>query len=195
MSELPTVDRKFIEENEKICLVQSSSKRKKGGPYTKAERQKRREEVYKLHILHGWPSVRISEATKINRHTIDNDVREIYRKMYGDGRFNEAYATVMLEKQIERLEAQRTRLLEYLDSTKELEQKLTVERMVFDIDTRLAHIMQNAYSTNDKVEELALSRLNEWAKEHNVEQRWISRWELMKTKPKQFDKIMRILRD
>ncbi len=75
----------------------------------------------------------------------------------------------MLEKQIDRLEAQRTRLLEYLDDTKELEQKLTIERLVFDIDRRLAHIMQNAYTTNDKVEEIALSRLNQWAKEHNVE--------------------------
>ncbi len=171
MSEpLNSISDEFVSENQKLA---QTIPKKRGGPYTKPERQKRRAEVYKLHILHGWPSTRIAEAMNVNRHTIDDDIKEIYRKMYGNGRFHEAYASIMLEKQIDRLEAQRTRLLEYLDNTKELEQKLTVERLIFDIDTRLAHIMQNAYSTNDKVEELALSRLNEWAKEHNVEQRWI----------------------
>src|SRR5574338_502577 len=53
---------------------------KKSGPYTKDEKIKRQNEVYKLHFEYGYSARRISEIMKINRNTINGDIRYWYAK-------------------------------------------------------------------------------------------------------------------
>ncbi len=60
------VSREFIEQNKKTHLKLVA---KKGGPYSKAERDRRRNEVYRLHFEYGYTARKISELMKVNRNT------------------------------------------------------------------------------------------------------------------------------
>lgn len=49
--------------------------RHKFAPFTRSQRRKRRAEVYKLHFEHGMPATRIAEMIKVDRNTINNDLK------------------------------------------------------------------------------------------------------------------------
>lgn len=68
----------FIEENKKINLVRP---RKKFAPYTKAERLKRRKEVYRLHFELGIPAIRIADMMNVDKNTVNNDIQLLYREL------------------------------------------------------------------------------------------------------------------
>jgi len=42
---------------------------KSGGPYSKDEREKRQNEVFRLHFEFGYSAVKIADLMKINRNT------------------------------------------------------------------------------------------------------------------------------
>lgn len=71
------VNQDFIEENKKMNLVRP---RKKFAPYTKIERTKRRNEVYRLHFEKGIPALRIAEIMHVDKNTINNDIQTLYRE-------------------------------------------------------------------------------------------------------------------
>src|SRR5579883_2877159 len=104
--ELPSVETEFIEENKKQVYRARS---KNGGPYSKLERDKRQEEVYKLHFEYGYSARKISELMKINRNTINGDIDYWYSKVYNktNNMYNPDIAIIL---NTQRLEMQRTRL-------------------------------------------------------------------------------------
>src|SRR3989442_7819844 len=104
------IPHEFIEENQK--LDQTRPIVKKGGPYTKKERQDRQNEVFRLHFEYGYSSRQIAEMMKINRHTIDEDINHLYSQLSKEWRSYDFDALLM--KQNKRLELQRTRLLKEL---------------------------------------------------------------------------------
>src|SRR2546422_11258808 len=96
------VSPEFIEENKTINLVKPS---KKFSPFTRAERAKRRKEVYRLHFEKGLPALRIAEMMQVDKNTIYDDIRLLYRELSkeNDGiEFSDFY-----NKQNTRLELQR----------------------------------------------------------------------------------------
>ena len=52
MSEILHINKEFIEENNKLGKT-TQLRKKRGGPYTKKERNKRKEKVLKLRFLYG----------------------------------------------------------------------------------------------------------------------------------------------
>ena len=80
-SELPKVSSEFLKDNQTRCKTNSKSRKKKGGPYSKTDRQTRREEVYRLHFEYGYSALKISELMKINRNTINGDIQYWYSKV------------------------------------------------------------------------------------------------------------------
>ena len=58
---------------------------KKGGPYTKNEKMKRQNEVYRLHFELGYSAVKISDMMKINRNTINSDINYWYSSLSKEG--------------------------------------------------------------------------------------------------------------
>lgn len=92
-----------------MALVQE----KKGGPYTKDARKKRRDEVYRLHFDYGYSAVEISRMMKINKNTITKDVSFLYSKLSDD--MNKESIDGWMDKQFARLESQRARLRKELD--------------------------------------------------------------------------------
>jgi hypothetical protein len=80
------INQEFIEENKKkLNLVKHGQNRKhKFAPFTRSQRRKRRMEVYKLHFEHGIPATRIAELMKVDRNTINNDLKILYREALND---------------------------------------------------------------------------------------------------------------
>ncbi len=72
MSELPQITSDFLDENKKLC--QSMPKSHKPGPYTKFEKETRRDEVYRLHFDYGYSARKIADLMKINQKTINADI-------------------------------------------------------------------------------------------------------------------------
>ena len=80
--------------------------RQKFSPYTKMQRKERRNEVYKLHFEHGMPATRIAELMKVDRNTINNDLKILYKKAIRNHDSDLTYDEV-IEKYLVRLENQR----------------------------------------------------------------------------------------
>ena len=55
--------------------------KKKGGPYTKEQKRRRQEEVYKLYFEYSYSARKILDIMKINRNTINLDITKCYESM------------------------------------------------------------------------------------------------------------------
>jgi hypothetical protein len=131
--ELPVVDSEFIEENKKI----NSKTHRNGGPYSRSERDKRRQEAYKLHFEYGYSARKISELMKINRNTINGDIDYWYSKIYKSTNIHNPDVVIVLN--VQRLEIQRTRLREQLDKAESFQERLALERLIYEIDCKILH--------------------------------------------------------
>lgn len=92
------IDEEFIEENKKMSnnLVRP---RHKFAPFTRAQRRKRRMEVYRLHFEHGVPATRIAEMTNVDRNTINNDLKILYYQALQDYNPGDMSLNDILQKQ------------------------------------------------------------------------------------------------
>jgi len=107
---------------------------KKGGPYTEQEQEIRRKQVYELHFEKGFSAVKIAEMLKVNRNTINKDIREWYAKVSEE---LPEYNVSLLLKQIHRLEMQQARLLEKLDECTDTKEKITIEKLLYGIYSKM----------------------------------------------------------
>jgi len=112
---------------------------KKGGPYSKHDRQKRQNEIFRLHFEKGYSGLKIAEFLKVNRNTVNEDIKNWYLELSKE--FGNENTKNWLLKQIFRFDSQRNRLIENLDHCKEIDEKLKVERLIFDIDIRLTNLV------------------------------------------------------
>ena len=69
--EMIAVSGKFIDNNKK------NQTKKRGGPYDRKTREKRRQEVYKLYIEQNYPKTVITKWKGVNKNTITSDIRHI----------------------------------------------------------------------------------------------------------------------
>lgn len=151
------INPEFIEENKKV-IMNSGRLKQKSRPRNKSEMAKRRKEVYRLHFENGLPAAAIADHMKVPKKIINNDILLLYRDLQNDSakiEFSDFY-----DKQILRIELQRTRLMSYLEKEQDLERKLVIERQLADIDFRLL-------SMAAKVEYSLVSFWNEVSKKYN----------------------------
>ena len=87
---------------------------KKGGRYTKKERNERRTKVFQLHFDYGYSARKISQMMNINRDTINRDISFWYSELGND--YDKNGIDQWLNKQLSRLESQRVGLTKELDS-------------------------------------------------------------------------------
>lgn len=192
MNEDPVdISPEFIEENKKTNLVKP---RQKFAPYTKAERRKRRAKVYQLHFEQGMPAIRIAEVMKMDRNTINNDIKLLYREAFherGDMNLND-----YLYKQFTRLETQRDRLLSYLEKTNnDVEKQLAIERLVADIDFKLMAAMVRTDLGYAKFWETVIKGINDAAETHKLDVRFTNVFELYKISNKSRRSLNAILEE
>lgn len=128
---------------------------KKGGPYSKDDKDKRREEVYRLRFEYGYSARKIAEMLDVNRNTINGDINYWYSQLSSHVT-NETIVSSGL-KQIYNMELQKTRLREQLDSTKEFSQKMAIEKLLLAIDSKLAqHISKMMSSAKDLIKPIEI---------------------------------------
>jgi len=122
--------------------------RKKGGPYPTKEQIERFLKVFDLHFEKGYPAFIIAEKLNVNRNTISKDIQTWYRVLAND--WKESDFDSWLQKQLNRFELQRCRLIKDLSGfSYNIKDKVAVERLIFDIDTR---IMQLVVRTKENYE-------------------------------------------
>ncbi|MCA2004042.1 MAG: DUF4349 domain-containing protein [Candidatus Nitrosotenuis sp.] len=182
--ELPQISTDFIEENyAKLC------QKKRGGPYTRKDKQTRRNEVYRLHFDYGYSARNISELMNINRNTINSDIDYWYSRIA-----NIAYQPEMTVFTIkERLENQRVRLRELLDSASTVSEKLAIEKMITDIDTKLANIHLRIVDAMWRVHENGINMLNEHLEDIKSNERFMLYYDRIKVSSKTHKKIEEII--
>ncbi len=191
ISELPQITSDFLDENEKLCQTAPNSK--KGGPYSKKERDSRREEVYRLHFEYGYTARKISELMKINRNTINGDIQYWYGTVVKN--WNGLGPEFLVIKNIERLELQRTRLVENLHRTKIQQEKIPIERLAFDVESKILQTQLKMNASNENAHKLATKWLNTWMKRNNLKDRYISYGDAMSVSGKTYEKIRHLLKD
>jgi hypothetical protein len=178
-----TVNQEFIEENKKINLNlvrHRQNSRLKFAPFTRSQRRKRRTEVYKLHFEHGIPATRIAEMMNVDRNTINNDLKILYREALADYTPEDMSLDDILQKQLVRLETQRDRLGIYLADAKDVNAKLSVERLIADIDFKLFAAIEKINHNTSRFWDEILKGVNKVAEVKKLDMRYTSLFELRK---------------
>jgi len=126
--------------------------------------------VYRLHFDYGYSARKIAEFLQVNRGTINRDIMYWHADIAKRWRHFDPMSQVML--QVERFRMQRTRLRKQLDNTESFKEKMTIEKFIFDIDTkicnfkiRLAEARRNVYG---EAEILANERFQKEKKDKRV---------------------------
>ncbi len=190
MSQLPEVNKSFIEVSSKLNLVKP---RKKFAPYTKADRVKRRNEVYRLHFELGLPAIRIAELMKVDKNTINNDINLLYKELGKE--VNSIPYEEYLAKYYTRLETERAYLMDCRAKCNSLEDKLAVERLIIDIDIRLLHTTRKSVAEEVRVCKQVTKQLNDYAKNKQWNKRFVTPFELIEVSDKARMRIDKILKE
>jgi hypothetical protein len=154
--------------------------RHKFAPFTKDERKKRRLEVYKLHFENGMPAMRIAQLMSVDRNTINNDLKFLYRQASKDYNLDDMSLDDILDKQLVRLETQRDRLGVYLNDSNEVNNKITIERLIADIDFRILTAVEKINHNTIRFWDDIIKGVNKVAENNNLNLQFTSLLELTK---------------
>lgn len=192
LSEIPQVSPEFIEES-KLCQTMPKSGKKRGGRYTRDEIEKRRGEVYRLHFEYGYSARKISELMKLNRNTINADVDYWYSQV--TKKQLDIDPTKHVAGCMERLELQRSHLREEVDKVKNLQERISIEHLIFDIDSKIIQTQFKLYDSASHIHSIAIKWFNNWMKKSKNETRYMTWFDLIKLSDKAHDKVNKILKE
>jgi len=138
-----------------IQVSQIPSEEKRGGPYTKQEQEQRRVRVYELYFEKGHSALKIAETLGVNRNTVNSDIKYWYTQIRAQIGGQNVGAIVL--KEIERLEIQRKRLLEQLEKQTDFASKVVLEKMIFEIDSKIAGFASKLAGQNISVDKYGIT--------------------------------------
>jgi dsDNA-binding SOS-regulon protein len=124
------------------------------------------------------PATRISELMKVDRNTINNDLKFLYRQALNDYNLDAMSLDDILEKQLVRLETQRDRLGIYLSDTKDVTNKVTIERLIADIDFRVLTATEKINHNTVQFYDEIIKAVNKIAENKKLDVRFTSLFEL-----------------
>jgi len=123
---------------------------KKGGRYTKKRQEERKLQVYQLHFEEDKSAVEIAEILNFNRNTINADIQFWYCQLVNQS--NGLNVRAKIVKQIQRIEIQRDRFLDYIEETETLGDKIKLEKLISDLDNRLTQFFSKViFSGKEKL--------------------------------------------
>jgi len=148
---------------------------KKGGPYSKDEREKRQKEVFRLHFEYGYSATKIADLMKINRNTINADIKYWYSNIKEELKQNSGE---FILRQIGRLEAQRTRIIENITENKI--DDIKYEKLLLDIDAKINNLLLRISSDTqvkpesfeiqeDEIKDIVLFLILKYSSDHSLE--------------------------
>jgi hypothetical protein len=114
---------------------------------------------------------------KVDRNTINNDLKILYKKAMRDHNSDMTYDDV-IEKQLLRLETQRDRLCLYLWDIKDINSKIAIERQIADIDFKVIGLMERMNQNIIQHSNAVIQHVNKIAKDENLKTRYTSLFEL-----------------
>lgn len=182
------ITQEFLEEEK---LDKTGQFSKKGGPYSKFDRKKRRDEVFKLHFEHGITSVKISQMMKVNRHTISKDIEFWQERLSEEWKKSDLGSWAM--KIIHRFEIQRTRLYRELESQNRVQDKIIYEKLISDIDSKIIQTMLKLGATEEIIVEISKNTINKILEEQHIPGHLYNMHELQKVSNQTKEEIKKLI--
>ncbi|MGQ0795139.1 MAG: hypothetical protein ACT4N5_03010 [Nitrosopumilaceae archaeon] len=148
-------------------------------------------EVYRLHFDYGYSARKIAELMKVNRHTIDGDLDYWYSRVTKHyNLFNPEHAVIF---KLERMETQRTRLRDMLDRTQDISEKITIERLIFDLESKMINTDMRLTESIHRVHTNYTNMVNDYLKKHGHQERFMTFADLVSLPNKSHEKIKSII--
>jgi hypothetical protein len=123
------------------------------------------------------PATRIAQLMKVDRNTINNDLNILYKKAIKDYNSDMTFDDI-IEKQLLRLETQRDRLLLDLCDAKDINSKITIERLIADIDFKVIGLMERLNQNLAQHWDTIVEHVNKIAEKENLKIRYTNLYEL-----------------
>ena len=136
--------------------------------------------------------MKIAEMMRVNRHTISRDIEFGYEEL--SEQWNGSIVSMIL-KQIHRLEIQRTRLLKQLENQNGFHERMMLERMIFEIDSKIAHMIAKVATTQENVIKLVIEMVDKIRNDSNKKSCWINNEAFYKVSRKTRTKIMELIKE
>lgn len=183
------VEKEFINEN-----IKSFNKKfhKKGGPYNKKDRDARRTEAYRLHFEYGYSAIKIAELMSVNRNTINGDIDYWYSKILNTNRLEPEFHILI---NLKRLETQRTRLREDLDKTATIQEKITLERLIYEMDSKILQIFFKLAQSEYRVHKIGTNWVNKALKKNKIDYRYLTFFDIISVSEKAEQRIRQIINE
>jgi len=190
-NDLPEMTEEFFTEN-KNHFQKINLQKKKGGPFSKHQRDKRRDEVYRLHFEYGYSARKIADLKKVNRNTVNGDIEYWYSKIIQKRDIFDSVCTVTIG--LQRLEIQRSRLREQLDRAKTFQEKLALERLILEIDYKILYTHDKLTNSAHNLVNHGTDELNRWLKENKKDLRYLTYSDKIPVSDKSYEKINQIIK-
>ena len=188
-NELFQVTNEFIKQNSKYKKIKKS--RRKGGRYSVNDKAIRQDEVYRLHFEYGYSARRIADLMKVNRNTVNGDIDYWYSKILKHiDLFNPEYEVILKLKQ---MEIQRTRLRECLDKIKNNSEKIRIERLIYEIDSKEAYTYLKLTKTAFRIQKEIFEKVNKQMEEFGKPDRFLTLLDTISVSKKAHQRIRRII--
>jgi len=178
----------FIETNKKF---KPDTRRKKGGPYTTQEITDRKNEVYRLHFEYGYSARKIADLMKVNRNTVNGDINNWYSKIVDNTNTIDPLNAITVN--LQRLDIQRSRLREQLDKTETFQEKLALERLILEIDSRILNTHYKLTNSTRNLLDYSTEVMNDWLKENKKDVRFLTFSDKISVSDKAREKIGKII--
>jgi len=183
------VSKEFIESGKSL---QTNSK-KRGGPYTKDEKIKRQNEVYRLHFEYRYSARKISELMKIHRNTISGDIDYWNSKIIDNSNILDPEISVVIN--IQKFEIQQSRLRENLDKAENFQQRHAIEKMIFDIDCKIINTQMKLADSMKRIHKLSIGFTNDWLKKNGKDNRLMNFFDTISVSEKAKQRISKIIKE
>ncbi|MEX0862152.1 hypothetical protein [Nitrosopumilus sp.] len=182
-----------IDENEANLCQSMPDKSQKSGPWTKHDKEARRNEVYRLHFDYDFSARRISDLMKVNRNTVNRDLRFWYSEILDSSRILEP--ELIVEVNLERLKIQYARLRESLDKTDSEEIKNKIERLMLDVVSKINYTVQRRAESHVRIKNMVVEDINKWMEENRKDTRYMTLFDKFKLSSNARKKIEKIMED
>ncbi len=192
-NDLPNVSNNFIHDDHQFLKTQKFLRHKKGGPYSKGNRLARRKEVYRLHFEYGYSANKIADLLQINRNTINSDLNYWYLQSFLTVNAYDPSQAIRIN--LQRMDIQRTRLREQLDKTETFQEKLALERLILEIDSKILSIHNKLANSTRNIHDRSTEQLNDWLKEHKKDERYLNLFDRFSVSSKASEKIWEIIEE
>ena len=129
----------------------------------------------------------------INRNTINRDIDYLYYKASKNFNYLDPENRIIMT--LQRMDSQITRLREQLDKAETNSERMAIERLIFDINSKILHTNQKMGESHIRISNLGIKWINDkWKKERRTE-RLVTYFDTQSVSQKAQEKIQKIIKE